>query len=150
MTPLFPAVAVQHTLMIWKTPSDEFTDIINAIKAALRMEDRSDAPMVVSKPFTFFLSSLYKIQYFLFFPVLFLLILLCPSKESTYELVGSQGALWSDSSIIRVGEALMVILRAEDIKHLSSVKTRLVTRLRSNIHFYYHSYVFIHLVDKFL
>ena len=45
-TTFVPSVAVQQTLMIQKKPNGQHTDIINAIKAALRMEDRSRNPMV--------------------------------------------------------------------------------------------------------
>ena len=56
-------------------------------------------------------------------------------QDSAHELVATQGALWSDSTIIQVGQALMVTLRAEDIKHLSAVKTCFMTQLKSNILF---------------
>ena len=45
-TTFVPSVAVQQTLMIQKRPNDQCTDIINAIKAALRMENRSRNPTV--------------------------------------------------------------------------------------------------------
>lgn len=100
----FRKVALQHTFMIQGTSEEQYMEVLNAIKATLKMEYRVDMHRLKHDP--------------------------------VHELVASQGALWSDATIFSAGKTHMVILRAEDSKHLSALKACLMMKLENELQFH--------------